>query len=305
MKKIASVITTLLVVGSLAGVARGREARRPANDDLLTAATIPALPFSQTISLKGATLELDEVQPSCQPVRSTVWFSFSVPEGNNVIADLSSTFGSAITIFEQTSEGVVERACSTANSDEKEFQASTNNVYLVQVGATSAKQGLVDLSLRFSEWRSQTLSEYNYHRESDEVRIPVLGVKAAPREKDTAMYDVQIRLSDRQPTKVGVLTFGLVTQKVEAELLNIPASTTDVRVTVSSRYDSDQYTCGVDNGEDACHAGTPLSDLDWLTSGKGSRAELVITLRAERNGDVLQERSLTVPYAGQPTGLIP
>lgn len=306
MKKIVSLTIAVLVLGSIAGIAQARETRRPSNDDMATAAPIPALPFSQTVSLRGATLEPGEIQSSCKPVQGSIWFGFSVPETTNMVAELSASFGSAFAVFEETTDGLAETACALANTtSDSEFKALPDRVYLVQVGATGRKQGVADLGLRASEWVDTTLWEFTYRREAEEQKVPILSVKGKPRAENPNMYDVEVGISEQRPTKAGIMTFGLVTKEVQAELLRIPASTTDLRVTISSRYDSSQYTCAADNGEDTCYAGSPISDLEWLTSGDGSRAELVITLRAERNGDVLQERTLTVPYAGQPMGLVP
>lgn len=306
MKKVISIITALLVVGSITGIAQARSARSPSNDDMASATPISGLPFSETVSLKGATLETDEVQPSCNKIRGSVWFAFSVIDPANLVAELSSTFGSTAAVFEQTPEGLVETACLVANSPQTpEFKVSPDRTYLVQVGSTGRKEGLVDLGLRLSEWVDRTIWEYTFHRKSDEQHIPLLSVKGSPRANNPNMYDVTIGISEQQPITTGILTFGLVTQSVEAQLARIPASTTDVRILISSRHDSSQYTCAADNGGGNCYAGSPVRDLDWLTGGDGSRAELVMTLQAVHNGQVLQERTLTLPYAGQPMALLP
>lgn len=305
MKKVISIITALLALGSITGIAAAREARSPSNDAMAAAAAIPALPFSQTVSLRGATLEAGEVQPSCKKVSGSVWFAFSVPEESNIVTELSSTSGSAVAVFEQGTDALTETACAVANSEATEFKALPDRVYLVQVGSTGRKQGVVDLGLRLSEWVDRTIWEYSFHRDAEEQHVPVLSVKGNPRADNPNMYDVEIGISQQQPIRTGVLTFGLVTHSVQAELLRIPPSTTDLQVRISARYDSSQYTCAADNGQGTCYAGSPISDLNWLTGGDGSRADLVIALRAERDGQVLQERTLTVPYAGQPTALLP
>ncbi len=306
MKKVISVIMAVLVLGSVAGLAQAREARPPANDDISAASAIPALPFSHTVSLKGATLERNEVQPSCRSIQGSVWYSFSVPEESTIVGELSSTGRSTLTVFEQTAEGLVETSCLGANTaGVAEFKALPERLYLVQLGSAGTKQGVVDLDLRVSEWREETLWEYVYRRESGEQHIPLLSVSGAPRAEHPSMYDVQVGVSEQQPVKAGVFTFGLVTQKVHVELLRVPASTTEVSVRIAGRYDSSQYTCAADDGEETCHAAAPLKDLNWLTGGEGSRAELVIVVRAEKDGQVLQERTVTIPYAGQATALVP
>ncbi|MFP5352384.1 MAG: hypothetical protein ACLGIB_07475 [Actinomycetota bacterium] len=306
MKKITSLVAAVLVLTSLAGLAHARGTRRPANDDLGAAVAVPALPFAETTTLRGATLEELEPQPTCKAIRSSVWYGFSVAEEGNVIGELSSTFRSSLAVFEQTAEGLVETACGFGQAGtEIEFKALPDRIYLIQLGATTTKQGVADLSLRLSEWREEKLYEYVYHQESEETYLPLVSVWGRQRENNPSMYDVTLGVSQQQPVSKGVLTFGLVTKEVKAELVRIPASTTKVVFSIIGRYDSSQYTCAVDDGGETCHAGAPIKDLNWLTSGDGSRAELVISLRAERNGEVLQERTIVVPYAGQVTGLLP
>jgi hypothetical protein len=305
MKKTISLVSVVACVFSLLGMAQAG-VRRPTNDDVAKAALVAELPFTETASLKGSTLEPDEVQPSCKSISGSIWYGFSVPSEANVIADLSSTAPSTVAVFEQTSEGLIETACSLGNAAEDvEFKALPERIYVVQVGSAGKKQGTVDLSLRLSEWIDKTIFEQTYHRESEEQHIPVVSVKGEPRESAPSMYDVTFGISQQQPVTFGILTFGLVAQKVEAELARIPASTTTVTLRVAARYDSSQYSCAADNGAGTCYAGTPLKDVNWLTDGDGSRSELVITIQAARNGDVLQERTVTAPSAGQRMGLLP
>lgn len=305
MKKILSLSCVVAILFGLIGIAQARGTRRPTNDQMSGAALISALPFAESASLRGSTLEADEVQPSCGSISGSIWYGFSVPSEGNVIAELSSTSRSTVAVFEQTAEGLVEAACSPANAGGVEFKTSPERTYLVQVGSAGKKQGIVDLNLRLSEWVDKTIFEQSFHRKSEEQHIPLVWVKGAPRETAPTMYDVTFGVSEQQPVSVGILTFGLVTQKVEAELLRLPASTTDVTLRVTSRYDSSQYTCAADNGGDTCYVGAPFQDLNWLTGGEGERAELVISISASRNGQVLQERTVTAPYAGQPLGLLP
>ncbi len=309
MKKIiTTLVVALLAVGSISGIALGKGTRRPANDNLDAAAVVESLPFSTTVNLTGATLEPGEVQPSCAGIDGSVWYSFSVSEEGNVIGELSSSrFRSAAAIYERAADGsLIESACMEGTASlTTEFKAFPESLYLIQLGAAGKKQGIVDLSLRLSTWRDVSLFDYTFHRETEEQRIPLVHVKGEPRTHNPSMYDVTVQVSEQEPARFGILTFGLVTRKVEAELLRIPASTTDVRIQITGRYDSSQYTCAVDDGGDVCYAGAPLKDLDWLTGGDGSRAELVIAVSAQRNGEVLVERTQSVPYAGQVLGLIP
>lgn len=307
MKKAFSLICVVIVLSvGIVGQASARRLRPPNNDSQAAPTSIDALPFTHSSSLRGASLEPDEVQPSCSRISASIWYAFSASADNNVIADLSATRRSVVAVFESTSSGLNEIGCARANDPEAlEVDAAPGSSYLVQVGAVGDKRGVVDLDIRLSDWVDDTIIEHTYRREADEQHVPVVSIKGAPREGAPSTYDVTFGISEQQPTTVGILTFGLVTQKVEAELLRIPASTTEINLRVSGRYDSSQYACAVDDGSDVCYASTPLRDLRWLSGGEGSRAALVLTISVIRNDESLQERTLTLPYAGQPMGLLP
>lgn len=307
MKKIFSLICVVIVLSvGFVSQASARRLRPPNNDSQTAAAIIDALPFTHSSSLRGATLEADEVQPSCSSISASIWYALSTSADNNLIADLSAMKRSVVAVFESTPSGLNEMGCARANDREPlEVDAAAGSSYLIQVGAVGDKRGVVDLDLRLSDWVDETFIEHTYRREADEQHVPVVFVRGAPREGAPSTYDITFGISEQQPTTLGILTFGLVTQRVEAELLRIPASTTEVNLRVAARYDSSQYACAADNGSDVCYASIPLRDLNWLSGGEGSRAELVITLSASRNGETLQERTITVPYAGQPMGLLP
>ena len=305
MKKAAgALISALLVVGSVPGMALAGGPRRPANDDLAGAIAISELPFTTSVSTKGASVQKNELQPSCQSMRSTVWYRFTAPETMALEVQVISSFSSALAIYEESAEALLETGCLKGSSTGR-FDIEANKTYLVQLGSTGREQGRADLSLVPSVWKEVSLFEHTYEREADEQHIPVAKVSGAPRETNPTMYDVTFGIGDQTPTTVGLMTFGLVTQKIEHELLRIPASTHRVTLKIVGRYDSSQYTCAADDGNGGCYAGSPLNDLGWLSGGEGSRAELVVTVMAERNGEVLIHRTQALPYAGQLFGLLP
>lgn len=305
-KTIGTLVSVIVLVASVSGIALAQGGRRPANDDLAAAVAIAELPFSATVNTKGASLEPDEVQPSCRRIRSSVWYSVTGAGAGLQIAQLSSTFPAALAVYEQTPEALVETACMADRASiEMELKVESSKTYMVQLGSTARKQGKADLSLTPSPWKEISLFDQTFSREGEEQHVPILKVKGAPRETNPSMYDVTVQISEQVPVTVGVFTFGLVTQEIEQELVRIPASATEVTMKVTGRYDSSQYSCAADDGADTCYAGIPLKDLGWLTGGDGSRAELVVSIRAERNGEVLIERTQTVPYAGQILGLLP
>ncbi len=306
MKKTLSITAVALAVAGFGAVAQAEEARTPANDDAATARVVEGLPFSEALDIRGATLEPDETQPSCRPIRTSVWYALSVPEDGTVIAEMSSTFPSAMAVLAAGPDGApTELACSDGQAGSAlEFDAVPGTVYLIQVGKTTRKQGAADVSFRMSSWKEITLIDQVVERKIDEQRLPLAGVKGRPRSSDPAMYDVTIGVGQEKHS-FGILTYGLVRRDFELNLVNVPAIATKIRLQVTGRYDSSQYRCALDDGAETCYAGVPMRDLTWLTGGDGSRAELVVTISAEKDGAVLVQRSQTIPYAGQVLGLIP
>jgi hypothetical protein len=306
-KQIGISILAALVVGSLPVVARAKDDRKPANDGASTASVIEALPYSETVNLRGATLQPDEAQPSCSPIQSSVWYALSLAEEGTVVGEVSSTFPSALAVYEQTAEGLMQEvACSSGGAGSSiELKAVPNRIYLVQLSSTGKKQGIADIALSMSTWKDVTLFGHTFERKIDEQDVPIVELKGRPRANDPSMYDVSIKAWQQQPVTFGVLTFGLVTREVEARLAHIPAIATSVRLEITGRYDSSQYRCALDDGGGTCYAGSPLQDLNWLTGSESSRAELVLTMSVQANDRVILERSQSIPYAGQVLGLLP
>ncbi|MDQ3915827.1 MAG: hypothetical protein M3323_10955 [Actinomycetota bacterium] len=306
MKKILASVVLVVLVGSVSVAAYAKGARRPANDESSAASVVETLPFSETVSLKGATLQPDEVQPSCSPIRSSIWYALSPPEEGTVMGDVSSTFSSALAVYEQTAEGLpLEVACTSGQAGSAlEFKGSPGKLYLVQLSSTGKKQGIADVAFYMSSWKDIALIDQTFQRTVDEHHFPIVRLKGQPRPSDPSMYDVNVMVSDQQKT-VGILTFGLVKEKMEAELVHIPKIATTVRLQVTGRYDSSQYRCAADDGGGTCYLGAPLRDMSWLTGGEASRAELVVTISVQKDDRVILERSQSIPYAGQALGLLP
>ncbi len=307
MKKMLGISVSLtLIIGSLAGAAQAKKTGAPANDDSAAAVVVEGLPFSDTVNVKGSTLEPDEARPSCSRIQGSVWYALGVPEDGTVMGDVSSTFPAAMAVYEQTPEGgLLEVACAAGQAGSSlEFEGSPAKLYLVQLSATGQRRGIADISLHLSTWKSVTLVDQTFERKVDEQKVPLLKVHGRPRPGDPSMYDVTVTVAQRQQS-FGILTYGLVTQEVREELAHVPAIATRIQLQVTARYDSSQYRCAIDDGAGTCYAGVPLRDLGWLTGGDGSRAELVVKISVEKNDRVLLERSQAVPYAGQVIGLLP
>lgn len=304
-KAMCSMVLALMLAGP-AAVAEAKEARAPAHDDMARATVVETLPFSETARTRGASLESDEAQPSCTTIRGSVWYALSVPEDGMVIAEVSSTFPSSTAVLTSSvEESPMEVACSTGTAGSTlEFEAAAGQIYLIQLGATTKKQGLADVSFRMSSWKEITLVDRVVEHKIDEQRLPLARVQGRPRPSDLSMYDVTVTVGDQQRS-FGIVTFGLVQQSIDQELVTIPEIATKIRLQITARYDSSQRRCALDDGGETCYLGLPLRDPTWLTGGDGSRAELVVTISATKGSMVLVERSQSIPYAGQVLSLLP
>ncbi len=306
MKKPTMILFLMVVAMGLIGPnALAGRVRPPANDDLAAATAISALPFVDTVDLRSATLEPEETQPACRGIRSSVWYSLSLQQEETLVIRLSGTAATALSIVQQTPDDMAEVACtSTDVSAPLELRATAGGTYLVQVGSAGKRRGTATVDLSLSTWKEVSLVDETFAHESDEQNIPILSVKGGPRATNPSMYDVTVQAWQQPAQTLGVLTFGLVTHRFEANLIRIPPSATAVHLKITGRYDSSQYACAVDQGE-TCHAAVPFHDAAWLSSGDAQRAELVVTVTAERDGQVIFERSHSVPYAGQALGMLP
>jgi hypothetical protein len=119
----------------------------PVNDDFPGTA-IDAVPFAGTIDTTGATLEEDEPVPSCYPMTSSVWFSFTSQETAVYVLDVKgqANFQPIVVLYEESSfpgGGLAEKACAPYSLDEGDgphtsvpFQADAGETYFAQLGGT-------------------------------------------------------------------------------------------------------------------------------------------------------------------------
>ena len=301
---VAGVLAATLM--GLAAPALGEETG-PTNDDFATATAITGAPFGESVDTTFADLEVGEPQPSCKAVDKTVWYSFTPSEDINMVSETTAAFRSVLTVYQGTFLGdLTEVGCSGGSvHPQVEFRALSGQSYFVQTGSTRHKGGALDFHLVPSEWQEKTLQKIDVPVEVQEINAPLLTLDAHPRASDPAMYDISVKVSDQQPVTRGILTFGLVKEQVHQELLRVSKEAARVTLTIGYRYDAQQYRCLSDSGEgQACTARSPIKDLDWLTGGEGSRAELILTITAEKDGQLLAERTITVPYAGQVAGIV-
>jgi hypothetical protein len=234
-----------------------------------------------------------------------VWFSFTPDEDVNVVAETSGVFKSAIAVYRGPGLAeLAEVACDggTTNS-QVEFRAVAGQSHFMQVSAVGRKRGLIDFSFTTAAWQERTLKEITQDVDVPEQKLDVLTLDAGPRADDPNMYDIAITVAGQRITR-GILSFGLLKEKIHQELLTVPGQAATVSLVLSYRYDSSQYNCLSDGGPgQECTAKSPIKDLNWLTSGEGSRAELLITTKAELNGVTLAERTIAIPFAGQVVGM--
>ncbi|MDQ3940423.1 MAG: hypothetical protein M3238_03620, partial [Actinomycetota bacterium] len=276
------------------------------NDDFATATVINEVPFAETVDLTTADVEVEEPQAACRTAQRTVWYAFHASENVNLVAEASSTFRSVLAVYSGSFLGdLTEVGCSAdATHPKVEFKAEANNTYFMQLGASGRRSGLADFRLEPSAWQEKNLMTVEVPVDVPAINQPIVMFDGRPRAADPTLYDLTVGIADQQSIKRGVLTFGLVQERVHAELLQLPRQTASVVVKIGYRYDASQYHCLSDGGEGSnCTVNSPIKDIEWLTNGEGSRAELIITVRATKDDTVLAERTVTVPFLGQVAGL--
>lgn len=301
LKNTVVALTSLALVTALLGAPAGATTEKPSNDDFAAAASIEKARFTEQRDLSGATLESDEVLPSCGTLKGSVWYRFQAPATKVYAAWFQASFDGGIAAYRATEAGLQEVSCSAAGSlGGAQLDAQTDDVFYIQVGNTRRKQGILEFGLSLARWQEKTLHEIDYTRKLEEQRIELLSLRGEPRASDPSMYDLEIRVSRQFPTKLGILTFGLVQERIDFELVHIPESTTTLAVRVTARYDSAQTKCVADQGDGSeCAAYTPVSDPQAFASQDGMGSHLAIEILATRNANVLVEQTVLIPFAGQ------
>ena len=304
--KLISLAAVICILSLFAGSASAAT-RKPANDDVRRAFKIAATEFTGDGTLAGATLQSTEPQPSCGAITSSVWYRFEAPLSKKFAADVQTTFGATVTAYRTQDNQLIEVACSIGTDVARiEFPAVPGEAILVQVASTTTTKGSFTLTLAPSRWQERTIHSYTFDRQSGETKIPLLRIKGAPRATDPSMYDLSVGVSNQRETSVGLLTFGLLKEEINQELVTIPASATHVSVVIAARYDTGQQKCLADGGPNSsCQATSPVSDPAALLNAESGKTDLVIHVTAIRNGQVLVDQALSVPLAGQATAILP
>lgn len=302
MTKVAALIAAALVVSVAPAAA---DDARPSNDDFAAAEQISEMPYDNTAATQGATLESGELQPSCSPITSSVWYRFSPAESLRAITQASATAPSAVAIFTGESlETLTELRCGKGFSFELSFDAVAGQVYFLQVGSIGKQRGTIDLGLVPDTWREQELQSFSHTVDVPRTTVDVVTIDGRPRAGDRSMYDLTLETAG-QTVQRGVLTFGLVQEQIHQELVTIDHTAATIEAVLSYRYDTAQQQCATDSGPGgSCTVKSPVKDLRWLLQD-GSDAELIITIAVrDSRGLITTQRTLVVPFAGQVVGIL-
>ncbi|MDM8557349.1 hypothetical protein [Candidatus Parabeggiatoa sp. HSG14] len=130
----------------------------PRNDYLDTAISITeALPYTNTQTTGGATIEIDESSPSCDPVASaSVWYLFnpSMDYDNVSFSTFGSSYDTVLSIWEGTGYPLTELACNDnatvvnveqSNASQVTIPLKADTNYFVDVSGVNNSSGQLNL----------------------------------------------------------------------------------------------------------------------------------------------------------------
>lgn len=311
---VGTAVATLLA-GAVPAVAgdRKREAKKqpavvaPANDSFTTGTEVLEMPFEAEVNLRGASIEENEPMPSCSEAAATVWYRFSPLEDMHVVGTVSSSAPVGITIHSGADLATLtEVACATAAPEAHiAMPASAGTTYFVQVSVPKRRKDPVAFSLKVDTWRQREIANREFVVPVPAVDQASVVIDGKPRKDNPGIYDLTVKAGDVTVGPYGVDTNPVKLPPIHQELLRVDAQTVNVAITSSYRYDSAQGRCVLYQGEECVEMLPVASESSWYTGGEGSEAEVVVTLKITKNGKVLAERTVAVPYAGQVAGLLP
>ena len=279
----------------------------PANDAFAMGTEVAELPFETTIDLRGASVEKSEPLPSCSEAVATVWYRFTPAQDMDVVGTAASAAPVGVAIHSGTDLSTLsEVACAPAAPDAHiALPATAGTTYFVQVSAPKPRKAPVEFSLKVDNWKQVDLLEREL-----EVVVPAIDQAAVvidgkPREGKRGIYDLTIQAGSQTVGPFGIETNPAELPAIHQELVKVEGQTVDVTLTSWYRYDSAQGRCVLYQGEECLQMVPVSSDASWYTGGEGSEAELVVSLKVTKNNNVLAERVVAAPFAGQLAGLLP
>ena len=115
---------------------------RPRNDNFANATSIASLPFTDSLSTQGATLEPGEPLPSCAPGGSTVWYSFTPAADMSIAADtLGSNFNTVLAAFTGSDLFTLQPVGCQAFGNRLVLDLRAGTTYHFQVGGLVGETG--------------------------------------------------------------------------------------------------------------------------------------------------------------------
>lgn len=128
----------------------------------------------------------------------------------------------------------------------------------------------------------------------------VVEVHGRPSPFDPRAYELRVRAAGQELPAVAVYTGGAAQEPFDL-VVPAPVERGQLDAAVALRSDPSEPVCLVRVGA-SCVAGSPLDPADaaWL-AGPGTRAELVVTLRASADAREVAALAVRVPFVGQLT----
>lgn len=119
----------------------------PDNDNFNSATRINTLPFSAEQSAVDATLETNEVQPSCagERVGSSVWYRYTASTTRSIVVETTdSAYDTVLSVWEGAQFPLTELVCNDDNGPPQSklsFNAVAGNTYHINISSLPANTG--------------------------------------------------------------------------------------------------------------------------------------------------------------------
>lgn len=279
----------------------------PANDAFEMGTEVSEMPFETVVDLRRATVEESEPMPSCSETVATVWYRFTAVDDTNIVGAVRSDSPVGIAVHSGADLAtLMEVACAPAATEAHiAMPASSGTTYFVQVSVPQRRKTPVEFSLKVDNWKQAEVVDHEFEVPVPAVDQAAVVIDGKPRADQPHVYDLTIKAADQTVGPYGIETSPVVLPPIHQELVRVKGQTVNVTLTSWYRYDSAQGRCVLYQGEECLQTLPVSSEASWYTQGEGSKAELVVSLKITKNDEVLAERTVAVPYAGQVAGLLP